>query len=352
MNTFAGVGRSVYSFACLHRYTQLCLKSQLSMASLSTASNKPYVYQVFQIHPELQRMLDTSFHVVWEKEVDKYRDKVSAIFVHVAPLVTEEVIRSFPKLKVIGNCAVGYDNVDTKACKTHGVRIGYTPGVLSDTTADMGFALLLAVARRVIEGDKIMKSPDTTHIDQGWFGLQVSSMTCGIVGMGRIGSEVAKRARGFNMKILYHNRHQKPKEVEEELQATYVPSLEQLLSQSDHVILVAPASKETYHMMGRAQFSAMKKTAVFVNIARGSLVDQDALHEALQLGTIAGAGLDVTDPEPLPRDHPLLSLPNIVITPHSGSATLHTRKKMIQLTIDNIMAGIKGEPMPRELIID
>ena len=317
-------------------------------ANIATSANKPYIYQVYRVHPEIQHMLDENFYVVWDNELEKYRDKVSSIFVHVSPMVTEELLVSFPNLKVIGNCAVGYDNVDLKACKARGIRVGYTPGVLSDTTADMSFALLLAVARRVVEGDKIGKSPDTTHFDQGWFGLQVSGMTCGIIGMGRIGTEVAKRARGFDMKILYHNRNQKPKEIEEQLQVTY-SSLDNLFAQSDFVILVAPASKETHRMMGRAQFSAMKKTAVFVNISRGSLVDHSALLEALQSGTIAGAGLDVTDPEPLPRDHPLLSLPNTIITPHSGSATLHTRKKMAQLTIDNIMAGLKGEPMPREL---
>lgn len=317
-------------------------------ANLATSADKPYVYQVYRVHPEIQRMLDENFHVVWDNELEKYRDKVSSIFVHITPRVTKELLASFPNLKVIGNCAVGYDNIDLEACKTRGIRVGYTPGVLSDTTADMSFALLLAVARRVVEGDRIGKSPDTTHFDQGWFGLQVSGMTCGIIGMGRIGTEVAKRARGFDMRILYHNRNQKPKEIEEQLQVTY-SSLDNLLTQSDFVILVAPASKETYRMMGRAQFSAMKKTAVFVNISRGSLVDHGALLEALQSGTIAGAGLDVTDPEPLPRDHPLLSLPNTIITPHSGSATLHTRKKMAQLTIDNIMAALKGEPMPKEL---
>lgn len=315
----------------------------------ATSSGKPYVYQVYNVHPELQRMLDDQFHVVWDKEADQYKDKVSAIFVHIAPEVTEELISSFPKLKVIGNCAVGYDNIDLKACKAQGIRVGYTPEVLSDTTADMSFALLLAVARRVVEGDKICRSPDTTRFDKGWFGLQVSGMTCGIIGLGRIGTEVAKRARGFDMRVLYHNRTRKPKEVEDQLQATYVSSLHELLSQADYVMMVAPATKETYHMMSQAQFATMKKTAVFVNISRGSLVDQDALLEALQTGAIAGAGLDVTDPEPLPRDHPLLSCPNAVITPHIGSATLHTRKKMVQLTIDNIWAGLRGEPMRAEL---
>ena len=214
------------------------------------------------MHPEIQHMLDENFYVVWDNELEKYRDKVSSIFVHVSPMVTEELLVSFPNLKVIGNCAVGYDNVDLKACKARGIRVGYTPGVLSDTTADMSFALLLAVARRVVEGDKIGKSPDTTHFDQGWFGLQVSGMTCGIIGMGRIGTEVAKRARGFDMKILYHNRNQKPKEIEEQLQVTY-SSLDNLFAQSDFVILVAPASKETHRMMGRAQFFSNEEDGCF-----------------------------------------------------------------------------------------
>ena len=251
-----------------YKFRLRLLPAAVTMAAdFATSSGKPYVYQAYHVHPELQRMLDDQFHVVWEKQVDKYRDKVSAIFVHVTPRVTAELISAFPALKVIGNCAVGYDNVDLKACKAREIRVGYTPGVLSDTTADMSFALLLAVARRVVEGDKICKSPDTTHFNQGWFGLQVSGMTCGIIGMGRIGTEVAKRARGFDMRVLYHNRNRKPKEVEDRLQATYMSSLDELLSQSDYVIMVAPATKETYHMMSRPQFTTMKKTAIFINIS-------------------------------------------------------------------------------------
>ena len=313
------------------------------------ASEKPWVYQHTKMHPELDAMLSREFNMVQPDELEKHRQKISTIFVFVTPPVTAELLVSLPNLKVIGNCAVGYDHVDLKACAARGIRVGYTPEVLNDTTADMGWALLLATARRVVQGDKIAKDPNTTAFDMNWFGAQVSGMTLGIVGMGRIGLEVAKRAQGFDMKVLYHNRKPRPKQIEDLVKATYVPTLPGLLGQSDHVVLVAPASKETYKMMGREQFSAMKKTGTFVNISRGTLVDHDALTEALQNGTIAAAGLDVTDPEPLPRHHPLLSLPNVIITPHTASATLHTRQKMVQMTIDNIWAVLRDQPMVNEV---
>ena len=301
------------------------------------------------MHHKLQEMLEKNFHMVQPAEVEQYRDKVSAIFVFVSPPVTEELIASFPNLKVIGNNAVGYEHVDVKTCARRGIRVGYTPDVLNATTADMGWALLLATARRVVEGDKISKSPHTKAFDAAWFGYQVSGTTLGIIGMGRIGREVAKRAAGFDMKVLYYNCNQCSKEVETLLKATYVPTLTDLLKQSDHVILVAPSTKETYKMMGRDQFNAMKSTATFVNIARGTLVNHDALAEALKNGVIGAAGLDVTDPEPLPRNHPLLTLPNVTITPHTGSATLETRSAMVQMNIDNILAALKGEEMINEI---
>ena len=313
------------------------------------AAKKPYVYQHSQMHRELQAMLDREFNMVQPADVEKYREKISAIFCFVSPPVTAELITSLPNLKVIGNSAVGYNHVDLKTCVARGVRVGYTPDVLNAATADMAWALLLAAARRVVEGDGISKSPETTQFDKNWFGFPVSGMALGIVGMGRIGLEVAKRAQGFNMRVLYHNRSQRPKEVEEAVKATYIPVLSDLLAQSDYVVLVAPASTETYRLMSREQFRAMKQTAVFVNISRGSLVDQDALVEALREGSIAAAALDVTDLEPLPRDHALLTLPNVTITPHTGSATLHTRTKMVQMTIDNIWTAIEGKPMPNEV---
>eukprot|EP00731_Ephydatia_muelleri_P027370 Em0019g243a len=312
-------------------------------------SGKPYVYQGATFPPELHALLEHEFNMVYEKDAEALREKITAIFCFVTLPITKDLLERFPNLKVVGNCAVGYNHVDLKACAARGIRVGYTPNVLNAATADMAWALLLAAARRVVEGDKIAKSPNTSKFDTNWYGYQVSSTTLGIIGMGRIGMEIAKRAGGFGMRILYYNRHKKSKEEEDQVGATYVPSLKDLLSQSDHVVLCAPASKDTQHMMAAEQFGAMKRTAIFVNVSRGTLVDQDALADALTSGTIAAAGLDVTDPEPLPRDHPLLSCPNVTITPHTGSSTFHTRRAMLNVTIRNIWAGIKGEQMESEV---
>ena len=315
------------------------------------ASDKPYVYQCSEMHPDLQATLDGEFNMVKPGQEASFREKIAAIFVWIAPPVTRELISSFPNVKVVGNCAVGYDHVDLRACAERGVRVGFTPDVLNKTTADMAWALLLASARKIVEGDTISKSPTTAAFDSNWMGHQVSGSTLGIIGMGRIGYEVAKRAAGFDMKILYHNRNRKSPAEENKVSATYSPSLTGLLSQSDYVVLTAPATAATHHMMGRYQFAAMKRTAVFVNISRGSLVDQDALAEALRGGVISAAGLDVTDPEPLPWDHPLLTAPNLTLTPHTGSATLHTRQAMVQMTVDNIKAILQGQPMINEVIL-
>ena len=312
--------------------------------------DKPYVYQPAEFQSDLQAMVERNFNVVRSKEdVERHKDKIVSIVVFLSPPVTEEMMSLFPNLKVIGNCAVGYDHIDLKECSRRGIRVGYTPGTLSDTTADMAWALLLATARKVVEGDGISRNPNTKKFDTSWYGLQVNGTTLGIIGMGRIGIEVARRAAGFRMRILYHNRNPVAKEIEESVGASYVSTLTQLLQESDHVVLVAPATKETYRMMGANEFRAMKKTATFVNIARGTLVDHDALTEALKNGTIAAAGLDVTDPEPLPRDHTLLTLPNVTLTPHTGSATLRTRMDMVQMSIDNVWAALRGEPMVNEV---
>lgn len=319
------------------------------MASSTFSPNKPFVYQLCILPPELQQLLDDSFNIVQLAQVEEYRDKITAICCFVGHRVGEELIASFPNLKVVGNIAVGYEHVDIKACFRRGIRVGYTPNVLNAATADMGWALLLAAARLVVQGDKLSKDPSTKEFDSNWYGYQVSGMTLGIIGMGRIGLEFAKRAMGFDMKLLYHNRHPYSKEIEESVNAKYMAKLDDLLCQSDFVVLLAPSTPETYHMISSPQFKAMKKTSIFVNIARGKLVDQDALVAALQDGTIAAAGLDVTDPEPLPRDHPLLTLHNVTITPHTGSATLHTRMGMVQMTIENITAALRGEKMVNEV---
>jgi glyoxylate reductase len=314
------------------------------------ASDKPYVYVPFK-HFHLFHLITEAFNVVEDTTDPELCKKVTGLFG--GPFVTVEVLDKFPSLKVIGNCGVGYDNIDLAACRARGIRVGNTPNVLNDTTADVAIALLLAVARKVVEGNYMCKhDPTFTSLDFNRYGYQVSGMTAGIIGLGRIGFEVAKRLCGFDMEILYYGRTKKRTDVEAAVKATYVPDLYQMLSRCDYVILVAPATSETYHMMGKKEFEAMKSTGILVNISRGSLVNQDDLVEAIKTNSIGGAGLDVTSPEPLPRDHELLKLPNVIITPHIGSATYHTRKKMVQLTIDNIQAGLKGEPMPAEVKLD
>lgn len=311
---------------------------------------RPCVCQLSpMMHPVLQQKLEEHFQIIPLSDLAGYRDKVVAILVYVSPCVDEELLASLPALKVVGNCAVGYNHVDVKACRRRGIRVGYTPDVLNDSTADVGWTLLLAAARRVPEGDAICRHPDTKEFNTAWFGAQISNTTLGIIGMGRIGLEVARRAMGFKMEVLYHNRNRCSTEVEGSVGATYVGNLEQLLQRSDHVVLIAPASPETHHMMGKVHFAAMKKTAIFVNISRGSLVDHTALADALRSGVIAAAGLDVTDPEPLPRDHALLQLSNVVLSPHIGSATLYTRLKMVNLTIENIKGALDGGEMPCEV---
>ena len=232
-----------------------------------------------------------------------------------------------------------------------GIRIGHAPFVVDNATADIAMTLLLGSARRIIEGDKIARDPSTVSFPGNKFlGQEVSGSTIGIVGMGRIGSKIAKRAsKGFDMKVVYHNRQQKLAEEEYAVCATYVPVLNELLQQCDFVVLSAPSTKETSRMMGREQFKAMKKTGIFINISRGALVDHDALVEALRDGEIAHAGLDVTDPEPLPRDHPLLTMSNVAFTSHLGTATYTTRKKLVEVVIANIIAGVKGEPLLYEV---
>ena len=320
--------------------------------SSSMSSTKCYVFQnAFFDDENLQKEIDKVFNIVTYKDLDEHRDKIVALLTCGNPTIGEQFTKSLPALKVIGCCSVGYDHVDVQAAAKLGIRVGHTPFVLpDDATADTAMTLLLGSARRIVEGDKIARDPSTSAYPGNTFlGQEVSGSTIGIIGMGRIGTKIAKRALGFDMKVLYHNRRQKSNEEECAVHATYVPVLNELLEQSDFVVLVAPSTKETYRMIGREQFKAMKKSGIFINVARGALVDHDALVEALKNDEIAHAGLDVTDPEPLPRDHPLLSMTNISFTPHIGSATYPTRKKMIKVTIGNILAGIKGNPLLHEV---
>jgi glyoxylate reductase len=249
-----------------------------------------------------------------------------------------------PNLRIISNFGVGVDHIDLRAAQERGILVGNTPGFVDGATADMTFALLMAVARNIVVGDRYARSPEFTFYDPSILhGHEVYGSTIGIIGMGAIGTQVAKRARGFDMTILYHNRNRHP-EAEAALGATYA-TLPELLAQADFVTLNVPLTPETRQMIGREQLRQMKPTAYLINLARGGVIDHEALVEALTEGWIAGAGLDVTEPEPLPRDHPLLTLPNVIIVPHLGSATRQTRLGMAQRTVDNLLAGLHGQPL-------
>jgi glyoxylate reductase len=243
--------------------------------------------------------------------------------------VDDELLRAAPRLKAIANYAVGYDNIDVDAATQRGIPVGNTPDVLTETTADLTFALMLAVARRIVEADRYVRegrwgpwSPDLL------LGHDLHGSTLGIVGFGRIGRAVGRRAEGFGMTVIHG-----------------VP-LEELLERSDFVSLNAPLTPRTRGLIGAAQLERMKPSAILVNTARGPMVDADALAEALRKGEIAGAGLDVTDPEPLPPDHPLLEAPNLVVAPHIGSASHRTREAMADMAVDNLLAALAGERMP------
>ena len=306
-------------------------------------------YETFSV--ELIDIFRKIFNVFNEATVGPYRNEVVAIITTTSRIfIDEKMMKSFPSLKVITTPSVGYDHIDVKAAKRLGLPVGYVPFVQNEAVADHAFTLLLASARRVVEGDKIVRSPNTEMYPFHQFmGFPVSGTNLGIIGMGRIGMEVAKRAAGFGMKIFYHNRNQKAKDDELLVGAHYEPTLNGLLEKSDYIVLLAPGYKENYHMIGREQFSVMKSTAVFVNVSRGTLVDQNAMVDALKSNRIACAGLDVTNPEPLPRDHPLLGLSNVTLTPHCAGAVMEGRRKQCYVTIANILAGVQGKPLVHQV---
>jgi glyoxylate reductase len=250
-----------------------------------------------------------------------------------------------PQLRCVANVAVGYDNVDLEAAARRGVVVTNTPGVLDDATADLTLALLLAVTRRIAEGDRLIRSGrEWTWGMSFMLGSGLRGKLLGIVGLGGIGARVAERARAFGMEIAYHSRHPAPAEVTEPLEAERMP-LERLLAEADVVSLHCPLTPETRHLIGAAELAAMKPSAVLVNAARGPVVDERALAEALAAGTIAAAGLDVYEHEP--RVEPgLLELDNVVLAPHLGSATVETRTAMAELAARNAIAAVRGEEPP------
>ena len=248
-------------------------------------------------------------------------------------------------LKVVSTMSVGYDHVDVAACLKRGVAVGNTPGVLTDTTADFAMTLMLTTARRVPEAIDAIRAGDWTTWKPEWMaGQDVSGSTVGIVGLGRIGATVARRLSGFDCRILYYDVAPIP-DIADPLGAEFV-DMDTLLAESDFITVHTQLNDTTYHMFNAEAFKKMKPTAIFINTSRGGVVDQDALYDAFVNGKIGGAGLDVTIPEPLPPDHPLMRLPNAVIAPHIASASVETRAKMSVIAAENVIAGVKGEPLP------
>jgi glyoxylate reductase len=284
----------------------------------------------------------------WDVALHGSREPVAAVYTYGHPRVDGAMLDRLPGVKVISNYGVGVDHIVLADAAARKIPVGNTPGVLDGATADMAFTLLLAAARRLVEGDRYARSPDFTVYDPGYMlGREIHGATLGIIGMGRIGRQVAKRARAFDMQVLYHNRRPCP-EFAEELGANYVP-FDELLAQADFVVLCVPLSAATRGLIGRDQFQRMKQTAALINVARGPVVDTAALTEALTNRTIYAAALDVTDPEPLPREHPLLKLENVTIAPHLGSATVQTREQMAAISVENLLRGLRGEPLLHEV---
>ena len=259
---------------------------------------------------------------------------------------TELVDAAGPGLKVVSNFAVGFDNIDVAALTARGIPVGNTPGVLTETTADLAFALIMAGARRIGEGAEYVKAGEWGAWRKAMpLGHDVHGATLGIIGMGRIGQAVARRATGFDMRVIYFDPYCDPEK------APFVGiglhcDLDELLAQADFVSVHVPLNQETRHLIDARALAQMKPKAILVNSARGPVVDTEALYDALATNQIAGAALDVTDPEPLPSDHKLLSLSNCLVVPHMGSATVRTRDRMAVLAAENLLAGLRDERLP------
>jgi len=282
--------------------------------------------------------------VPWEAVRAGEKQAVDGVYAYGHQAIDGPWLDRLTGVRVISNHGVGVDHIDLDAATARGIPVGHTPGVLDGATADMGFALLLAAARRLILGDRFARGPDFNHYDPGkLLGLEVHGQTIGIVGLGRIGLHVARRAAGFDMRILYHNRRPRT-DLPAGLNAEY-RQLDELLAQSDFVMLCVPLGPETAGLIDRPRLARMKPTAVLVNIARGGVVDTEALTEALRDRRIYAAALDVTDPEPLPREHPLLASEHLVIAPHLGSATEQTRQAMAELSVENLLRGLRGQSL-------
>ena len=314
---------------------------------------KPRVFITREIFPEAIEMVEAVAEVdLWPNELPPSREalmeRVSGVD-GVLCLITDKVDAELmdaagPQLKVISQIAVGYENIDIGEATRRGIPVGYTPGVLTHATADFAFTLLLAAGRRLVDGVRAVQSGEwRTWHPLHFLGREVHGSTLGLIGLGRIGLEVARRAAGFDMRVLYYNLGRR--EGAEREHSLIYADMETLLRESDFVSLHVNLTDKTYHLIGDEQLDLMKPTAVLVNTSRGPVVDPGALYRALRDGRIAAAGLDVTDPEPIPQDGPLLTLDNCIIAPHIASASTQARREMSRISAQNLVNGLAGKPL-------
>ena len=312
---------------------------------------KPRVYVTRQIFPDALDLIEKFAELeLWPddeppspEQLMEAMSNVDGAIINVMDRIDAPLLDAAPKLRVLSQVAAGLDNIDIPTATKRDIMVGYTPGVLAKSTADLAFALLLAVARRVVESDKWVREGNwkISHHPMFWLGSEVNGSTLGILGLGGIGLEMARRGLGFDMKILYHSRTRK-RDLEKEYGLKYA-SFKRVLAESDFLSIHVPLTPQTNHFIGEKQLQMMKPSSILVNLSRGPVVDTDALHQALTKGTIAGAGLDVFDPEPVPTDHPILGLDNVVVLPHIGSASNRSRRDMHLLAARNLVAGLNRD---------
>ncbi|WP_079526914.1 2-hydroxyacid dehydrogenase [Halobacillus hunanensis] len=313
--------------------------------------NKPYVYITRKLPEDVVAPFREKLNIdMWDSaeesvEYNKLLEeskKADGLVTMLSDPIDEALLNQTETLQVVANLAVGFDNIDIDAAKKNGITVTNTPDVLTDTTADLTFALLMAAARRLLEAADVIKQGKWEHWSPLLLaGTDIHHKTIGIVGMGRIGEIVAKRANGFDMNVLYHNRTRKQK-AEEELGLNYV-SFDQLISTADFIVSLVPLTDETYHLFNADVFRSMKSEAIFINASRGKVMDEMALYEAVKSGEIKGAGLDVFEEEPISEDHPLLTLEEVICLPHIGSASLETRYRMMELSLKNTLHVLEGK---------
>jgi glyoxylate reductase len=318
-----------------------------------TTAAKPAVYVTRELPGDaIERLRQAADVRVWPEELPPPRDillREAAVADGIVALVTDridaELMDAAPRLRVVSSMAVGYDNIDIAEATRRAILVTNTPGVLTDTTADFAFALLMAAARRVVEADRYTRQGRwKTWGPQVLLGQDIHGACLGIVGLGGVGLAVARRAHGFGMRILYHDHRRRPRE--ERRYGLIHTELDQLLREADFVSLHVPLADETRHLIGERELSLMKPTAILVNTARGPVVDQGALYRFLKERRIAAAALDVTEVEPIPMDDPLLTLDNVIIAPHIASASVSTRARMASVAADNLLAALRGEEPP------